>query len=113
MTESTIPPELLSRNSTDIQTTSSVKDQDSLIFWYLFDRGTAFTLVLRCLLILRLLDSQWGCVLVLRLEDWFSPFLYTSVGMFFVSGAVMFFCLFSQHCLHFLAFLNVQNIRTR
>lgn len=48
--------------------TSSVKDNESLIFWYLFERGTAFTLVPHCLLILRLLDSQWGCVLVLRLE---------------------------------------------
>lgn len=82
MTESIIPSELLSSNSQQTST-SSVKDQDSLIFWYPFDRGTAFTLVLHCLLILRLLDSQWGCVLVLRPEDWFSPSLYTSVGMFF------------------------------
>lgn len=45
------------------------RDKKSLIFWYLLERNTAFTLVLHCLLILRLLGVQWGCVLVLRLED--------------------------------------------
>ena len=56
--------------STDIQRTEKLeKDSESFLFWYLLERDTAFTLVLRCLLVPRLLDSQWGRVLVLRLED--------------------------------------------
>lgn len=47
-------------------------------FWYLLERSAAFTLVPCCLHIL-LLDSQPGYVVVLRLEDSFSPSLITPV----------------------------------
>lgn len=43
--------------SVDVRRTAKLeKDYESLLFWYLPERDTAFTLVPRCLLIPRLLD---------------------------------------------------------
>lgn len=73
----------------EIQNKQKFGDKKSLIFWYLLECNTAFTLVLHCLLILRLPVGQWGmCTgakaqgLVLSISLYFCRYVYLCLVLF-------------------------------